>query len=174
MKNESNIENTTTILPLQEEHFEELYLVQDAVSREKKFLSFTSGPPKIECLKFFQNIVDNNICAYIALLDDRVVGWCDIHPYRGDACQHIGILGVGLSAHARHKGIGRKLLNISIADAQNSGLSRIELEVRVDNIQAVKLYKSLGFTKEGVSIGRYRIDGVFYDLYRMALISDAK
>ena len=80
---------------------------------------------------------------------------------------------MGLAAHARHKGIGKRILITAISDAQRRGLSRIELEVRTDNIHAVKLYKKLGFKEEGISKGRYCIDGILYDLYRMALISGA-
>ncbi|MDR0748406.1 MAG: GNAT family N-acetyltransferase [Tannerellaceae bacterium] len=45
----------------------------------------------------------------------------------------------------RGKGIGRKLMQAITAEAGKRGCSRITLEVREDNVNAQKLYRSEGF-----------------------------
>jgi ribosomal protein S18 acetylase RimI-like enzyme len=45
----------------------------------------------------------------------------------------------------RGKGIGRKLLQTITAEAEKRGCGRITLEVREDNVNAQKLYRSEGF-----------------------------
>jgi len=45
----------------------------------------------------------------------------------------------------RGRGVGRKLMEAIIHDAEIRGCSRISLEVRQDNIKAQKLYRSVGF-----------------------------
>jgi GNAT superfamily N-acetyltransferase len=45
----------------------------------------------------------------------------------------------------RGRGIGRKLMNAIISEAEKRKCSRVTLEVRKDNIKAQNLYKSLGF-----------------------------
>ncbi|MDR1780553.1 MAG: GNAT family N-acetyltransferase [Tannerella sp.] len=45
----------------------------------------------------------------------------------------------------RGKGIGRRLMEALIAEAQRLNASRITLEVRDDNLGAQKLYRSMGF-----------------------------
>ena len=47
----------------------------------------------------------------------------------------------------RKKGIGRKLMNALIEEAEKRNCSRITLEVRKDNIPAQNLYKDLGFSE---------------------------
>ncbi|MDR3245900.1 MAG: GNAT family N-acetyltransferase [Prevotellaceae bacterium] len=45
----------------------------------------------------------------------------------------------------RGKGIGRRLMNAIVTEAEKRKCSRITLEVRKDNAKAQNLYKSLGF-----------------------------
>ncbi len=51
---------------------------------------------------------------------------------------------------SRRQGIGRKLLTAAITFARQNGVSRIFLEVAVDNQAALKLYEDFGFVKTGI------------------------
>jgi putative acetyltransferase len=147
-----------------------LRLALDSVARERRYLALTAAPPPEECLAFYRNIVTNDLCQFVALQDDSVVGWCDILPVRGEACAHIGILSMGLVAHARHAGIGAKLMEASLSKAWTKGLSRIALTVRTDNVNAKALYERFGFVCEGLLRRAFCVDGEFFDCYAMALL----
>jgi RimJ/RimL family protein N-acetyltransferase len=79
-------------------------------------------------------------------------------------------LGVGLLPDFRGKGIGRKLMGQTIDAAFAFGLTRIELTVREENVNAIALYKSLGFEIEGLHRNAVRIEGQYENLYSMALL----
>ena len=121
-------------------------------------------------LAFYRNIVDNDLCHFVALLDGVVVGWCDVLPTHGEARAHVGTLGMGLVAKARHIGIGAKLMDATLSKAWRKGFSRIELTVRTDNANAKALYERVGFTVEGLNRNAFFVDGKFYDTYSMALL----
>lgn len=159
-----------TIVPTAEQHFEELYLALDAVAREKRYLAFLQAPPIEDSFAFYRRIVTNGLCQFVAVMDDKVVGWCDILPTHGEARSHVGTLGIGLIERARHCGIGARLMEAAIARAWETGLRRIELTVRADNANAKALYERFGFVIEGTQRGAFCVDGVFFDSYAMALV----
>ena len=74
-------------------------------------------------------------------------------------CAHCGILGAGLLPEFRGIGIGRQLLRRTIDAAFAFGLTRIELTVREGNINAIALYRSLGFETEGLHRDAVCIEG---------------
>ncbi len=158
------------IEPLAERHFAGLHQALDQVAREKRHLAFTQAPPFEEAQAFYRGIVSANLCQCIAVLDDAVVGWCDVLPVRGEARAHVGTLGIGLVPKARHRGIGGRLLEQAIAGAWARGMARIELAVRADNLNAQALYQRFGFVQEGVQRHAYCIDGAYHDSLAMALL----
>jgi len=63
-----------------------------------------------------------------------------------------------------HKGLGRLLLEHTINYARiTTVIKNIYLEVRKDNLNAVKLYKSLGFKKVGDMPDKIYIDDNYID-----------
>jgi ribosomal protein S18 acetylase RimI-like enzyme len=159
-----------SIVPVAEAHFAGLHCALDAVAREKRFLAFTQAPPFEDSLAFYRGIVANDLCQFVSLEETRVVGWCDILPTHGEARSHVGHLGIGLVPHARHKGLGAKLLEATIAKAGTKGITRVELAVRADNTNAKALYERFGFVVEALQERSIRIDGEYYASYAMALL----
>ena len=106
----------------------------------------------------------------VAVLDGAVVGWCDVLPTHGQACAHVGSLGMGVIASARGRGIGTRLLKAAIDAAWAAGLTRIELVVRADNAGAEALYERNGFIAEGRQQQAFRVGGVYFDGISMALL----
>lgn len=159
-----------SIIPISEALFEGLRAALDVVAREKKYLAFTQAPPVEQTTAFYRNIIKNDLCQFTVLVDGQVAGWCDVLPTHGEARAHVGILGIGLLPGARHRGIGRALMNETIAKAKSKGFSRIELTVRTDNQNAKALYERVGFKTEGLNQRAFLIDGQYYDSYSMALL----
>jgi ribosomal protein S18 acetylase RimI-like enzyme len=159
-----------SVLPTAEEHFAGLHDALDVVAREKQFLAFLQAPPLEETLAFYRHIVTNDLCQFVALEDRQVVGWCDVLPIHGEARAHVGHLGIGLIPHARHKGLGAKLLEATITKAHAKAITRIELSVRTDNLNAKALYEKFGFKVEGVKCHYFLVGGQYHDAYAMALL----
>jgi ribosomal protein S18 acetylase RimI-like enzyme len=162
---------TIDIVALAEPYFESVRQVLDHVAREKRFLAFTEAPGAKEAYAFYRDIVANNHVFSVVLSRGEVVGWCDVLPLHGQARAHIGTLGMGLMPQMRNQGIGRKLIDYTIAKALEKGLTRIELTVRTDNANAKALYERIGFVSEGLFRRAFRIDGNYYDAYAMALLA---
>ncbi len=158
------------IVALTEAHFEALRQVLDSVAREKRYLVFLQAPPAEEAYAFYRHIVDNDLCQRLALVDGQVVGWCDVLPTHGGARAHVGTFGMGLLASARHQGIGRMLADNTLEAAWRKGFTRIELTVRVDNVNARALYERLGFKMEGLHQRAFLVGGEFFDVQSMALL----
>jgi RimJ/RimL family protein N-acetyltransferase len=161
---------TLKIVPLQESHFANLHRVLDVVARENRYFTLLKAPPLEECCERYRSILLNDQCLFVAELDGEVVGWCDILPVRGDTRTHVGLLGMGMYAALRHRGIGQQLMQAAIGKAWEKGLTRIELTVRVDNTNAKALYERMGFQFEGVHRRANQVDGEFFDTVSMALL----
>lgn len=161
---------TLAIIPTSANYFAGLYEVLDTVAREKRYLSFVQAPPVERALAFFRHVLASELCQWLAVEDETVVGWCDVLPRFGEACAHIGVLVMGLVPAARHRGIGAQLLAASIDAAWAKGFSRIELTVRADNLNAMALYRRFGFAVEGCHRQAYCVDGACFDVVSMALL----
>jgi ribosomal protein S18 acetylase RimI-like enzyme len=164
---------TSHIVPLAALHFTPLHTVLDAVAREKRFLAMTQAPPAEETMAFLRQALEDDRPHFVALLDGAVVGWCDVLPVFGQARAHVGTLGIGLLASARHRGLGRQLMAAAIEKAWQQGLTRIELTVRADNPNARALYERLGFEHEGLQRNGFQVDGEYIDSRAMALLRHA-
>jgi RimJ/RimL family protein N-acetyltransferase len=142
----------------------------DAVARERKFLALLeAAPPEVTREFVLQNIRLGNP-QFVALVDDAVVGWCDIRVGGRDTLRHAGTLGMGVVAAHRGKGVGSALLRAALDAAKARGLARVDLTVRTDNLPAIRLYEKFGFAHEGTLRRHMVVDGVPVDSHMMALL----
>jgi ribosomal protein S18 acetylase RimI-like enzyme len=161
---------TYRILPIAEEHIEGFREVLDTVARERRYLAFLEAPPAEELAAFVRGNIRKGHAQYVALVDDRVVGWCDILPFDRPTKSHGGVLGLGILPEHRGRGIGPALIEAALAAAKASGLTRVELLVREGNGRAVALYERLGFVREGMKRNAVRVDGHYENAVCMALL----
>ena len=155
------------IVPIAEEHLDQLFEVFSAVAAEKQFLAWIE-PVKRDSFEFYKTLLATDCSAFVACEGDRVLGHCDVHQARGDAQAHVGEIGLYLTKDVRNRGIGRQLMTASTNSAFERGLTRIKLSVRTDNHVAIALYERLGFEIEGTGRNAYLVDGQYYDSYTMA------
>ena len=160
------------IQPLGEPHVESFRACVDAVARERKFLAQIEAVPLEQMRRFVQSNVAHDIAQFVGVDGERVVGWCDIVPGWAYAFAHCGTLGMGVLAAYRGQGIGQRLMAACIAKARQRGITRIELQARIDNIAAIALYERMGFVREGRKRDGMRIDGRYYDMVELALVFD--
>jgi ribosomal protein S18 acetylase RimI-like enzyme len=140
----------------------------DAVAREKRFLAQVEAPPLERVQQFVADGLEKDAVQFVALDGEQVVGWADIFPDWAPALAHRGHLGMGLLPAYRGRGLGTRLLSACLAKAAAQGLTRVELEVRVDNTSATALYRKLGFVEEGRKRWGMCFDGVYFDTLLMA------
>jgi len=76
---------------------------------------------------------------------------------------------IAVAAHARRRGLGRRLMQAMIEEASERGADELFLEVRADNPGAQELYASLGFEAIAVRPAYYQPDGVDAVVMRRAL-----
>ena len=146
--------------------------VLDSVARERRYLAFLEAPSAAQMRRFVLNNLRNGYPQFVAVEDDRVLGWCDVVPKRHVTLRHVGALGMGVAAPHRARGIGKALLQAAIEGASTRGISRIELLVRADNEPAIALYRRFGFELEGRLRHYLIVDGASHDVLAMAKLEN--
>lgn len=160
------------IIPTTEFHIPGLHAALDEVAKERRYLAFVAAPPLMATREFSRALMGGAGVQMVAVTqDERVVGWCDIVRVPMEGFNHTGRLGMGLLAPYRGLGIGHHLAEAAISAAQESGMTRIELEVLASNEQAIRLYEKLGFQHEGVKHRARHLDGAWDDNVLMAILA---
>ncbi|MBI5228688.1 GNAT family N-acetyltransferase [Candidatus Micrarchaeota archaeon] len=97
-----------------------------------------------------------------AFLDGKVVGIITLRPFLGRA-SHVANFSIYLDECYWGMGIGRILMRELFKYAKDNGLRKIEDEVFSDNERALRFYKKLGFSIEGVRRKRFFRKGKYYN-----------
>jgi ribosomal protein S18 acetylase RimI-like enzyme len=160
---------TVTIVPVEMRHIESLSDCVAEVARERRFLSIVEGFTLDQTAAWVAIDRLRGNPFLVALDQDRVVGWCELRRDLLPGRAHTGLLGMGLRAPYRGRGLGRQLLDQALAAARGRGLGRIELLVRGRNARAIRLYTQVGFQEEGRKRDAVRLDEGSEDELLMAL-----
>jgi putative acetyltransferase len=163
---------TARIVPITERHIAAFREVLDGVAREKRYLAIFQAFSPARTRKFVRDNIKSGNPQFVAMVDGKVVGWCDIVRSLRDTSRHCGVLGIGLAPGFRGKGIGPELMRKAIESAWRRGFTRIELTVRADNARAIALYEQLGFESEGIHRNAFLVDGKYENILAMALIRE--
>ena len=87
--------------------------------------------------------------------------------------RHTGHVGMLVSEPFQGRRLGGRLLDSLVELGERwCGVLRFELEVWVDNLRAIRLYRSRGFEIEGIARAMGLRDGQLVDGFRMARVSD--
>lgn len=79
------------------------------------------------------------------------------------------VYSLAVSQAARGMGIGSKMMANAEREARRRGCVRMRLEVRMDNIPAIRLYERLGFSETSILPGYYE-DGAHAFVMRKELV----
>jgi ribosomal protein S18 acetylase RimI-like enzyme len=142
----------------------------DSVARERKYLAQVEAPPLEKVRGFVTQSVEQDAAQYVAVVDNEIVGWCDVFAHWAYAMKHVGTLGMGIQSEFRGQGLGRALLLQTLEHALKNEVYRVTLEAREDNTRAIRLYEQVGFKHEGRAACALRFDGTFYTGVTMALL----
>nr|WP_156615370.1 GNAT family protein [Agrobacterium vitis] len=155
---------------MQPDFVESFHQALDAVARERRYLSMLEAPPLERLRDFVADLKHGNNPQFVAFDGARVVGWCDIRRHDREIHAHRGVLGMGIIDGYRGAGLGKRLIETTLAASWEIGLHRVELDAHADNTRAIRLYESVGFLREGVARDAVRIDGRFVDVIHMAIL----
>jgi ribosomal protein S18 acetylase RimI-like enzyme len=162
------------VVPIELRHIESFGDCVGEVARERRYLAIVDAfPPEQNALWVAVNRARGNPL-HVALDGERVVGWCEVRRDPLPGREHCGLLGIGVRAAYRGRGLGRRLLESALADAWQRRFERIELWVRSPNAIAVELYRKFGFQEEGRRRDAVRLDQGSEDEILMARLAPAR
>ena len=94
---------------------------------------------------------NRDVCFAAARVEGRIAGFAVLHSF-GDEAE---LFNIAVSPAFQRRGIGRQLMEKVCRWAEESGVERIFLEVRVSNAAARRLYREYGFENAGLRKGYY-------------------
>ncbi len=105
-----------------------------------------------------------------ACVDGEIVGHLGVHTNpNAPRRRHAAGIGMAVRDDWQGKGVGTALMQAAVDFADKwLNLSRLELEVYVDNEPAIRLYKRFDFAIEGTLRAYVFRDGQYVDAYTMA------
>ncbi|MCL1632833.1 GNAT family N-acetyltransferase [Sporolactobacillus sp. CPB3-1] len=148
------------------------------IAGETDFLTFGSIDELNLTVEKEEKLVEDfaareNAIYLIALYDGQIVGSLNFAGGRKRRTMHVGEFGISVRQDYWNKGIGRALIARMIEWSKATGIIRkINLRVRSDNMRALHLYKSFGFSEEGMITRDFLIHNTFYDSVQMGLFID--
>lgn len=107
---------------------------------------------------------------YVAESDEQLVGYVFVNTETYERTQHEAVVYLGVREYYQHQGIGQALINRIEAWALNHHIRRIEDTVVTENINAIELFKGMGFQIEGELKDKLFINQKYYNEYVMAKI----
>ncbi|HJQ28974.1 MAG TPA: GNAT family N-acetyltransferase [Rubrobacter sp.] len=105
----------------------------------------------------------------VACVDGEAVGNLGLEALSRPRRRHTGRIGMAVRDDWQGKGVGSALMEAALDLADNwLNLTRIELQVYVDNAAGIALYEKFGFEIEGTHKRFAFRDGEYVDAYSMA------
>lgn len=126
---------------------------QMTLEQEEKFLEQAVGSE------------DNFI--YTVWKEDELIAMTGIHGSSLKRLKHKVNLGISILLKYHNQGLGTKLMELLVEKAKELGKTKVELDVRADNPNAIKVYERTGFVIEGVRKNGFYVDGEYIDLVLM-------
>lgn len=108
--------------------------------------------PSMELSETLAYVQRNNPSQHrlIAEVDERVIGQCVLTQFQRPRIQHTGRIGMMVHPDYWGQGVGGALLAALLEIADNwLDLKRVELDVFIHNVAAIRLYEKFGFATEG-------------------------
>ncbi len=112
-----------------------------------------------------------NAIILVALARDRIVGHLQISFGTSPRFREMGDLFIYLHQDYQNLGLGAALMSEGLRLARERRKHRIELTVITENHRAIRVYKKLGFQREGVKRENYLGEnGKYYDEIIMGIL----
>ena len=100
---------------------------------------------------YFTFLTKENAMMLVVEEKEKILGYCGLLMVLEEA----EVMNVAVRKDRQKEGIGNFLMQSMLRLAQDRGIEKIHLEVRVSNDTAIRLYERLGFEKYGIRKGYY-------------------
>ena len=120
---------------------------------------------------FIQSRLDSNTdVLYLVKHNGRIIGNGSVNSLSG-RMSHRAELGISVRKDYWGKGVGGMLMDVLIAFAREADFDILSLDVRSDNMRAIRLYEKYGFKKIATYPGFMKINNqlVDYDMMHLPL-----
>jgi L-amino acid N-acyltransferase YncA/DNA-binding transcriptional ArsR family regulator len=102
--------------------------------------------------------------AWVAEVDDEVVGWTAITPVSSRECYAgVGESSVYVAESARGRGVGKALLFTQVTEADKAGMWTLQTSIFPENRASLALHHSAGYRTLAVRTRVAQLDGVWRD-----------
>ncbi len=102
--------------------------------------------------------------AWVATIDDQVVGWTAVMPISGRDCYSgVGETSVYVAASAQGRGVGKALLHRQVNEADAAGMWTLQTAIFPENRSSLALHRSAGYRTLAVRTRIAQLDGVWRD-----------
>jgi RimJ/RimL family protein N-acetyltransferase len=163
------------IRPVGADDAADLVALRDAVAAEGVWVAAEPGErTALEESLALAGLVSHGGLALVAEVDGAVAGQLAVHRQRGRYESHRGDLSVTVHRELREQGLGRALVETAIDWARTVRLGKLTLGVFPENLRAVALYRSAGFTEEGRLRRHLRVGDGERDLLLMGLLLEGR
>jgi ribosomal protein S18 acetylase RimI-like enzyme len=125
---------------------DELFAMYAAVVEEGG--AFPRKPP-VDDRTFREGWIDGKTGVYVALLDGAVAGSYHLLPNYEGLAAHIANAGYMVAPQFRRRGVGRALVEHSLAEAARQGFDAMMFNLVFESNPARRLYEQLGFEVVG-------------------------
>lgn len=105
---------------------------------------------------------------YLARVDGEIIGTASLNRKPG-RMRHRGVFGISLKRAWWGCGAASALTEAVLAFARENGFAQLDIEVRSDNVRAIRLYEKFGFRKLCTFPAFFRIGGQDIDFDVMLL-----
>src|SRR5262249_48640014 len=136
----------------------------NAVIAEGKYTLFDT-PFSDDDERHFIASLGTRSALYVAEVDGEIVGVQSIDALAnfGDSIRHVATMGTWLRPDVRGAGLGRLLAAESLRFAQDSGYTKVVIQVLANNEGALRFYRRLGFDAIGIAKKHVRLAGQLHD-----------
>ena len=102
--------------------------------------------------------------AWVAELDEQVVGWTAVMPVSGRECYAgVGESTVYVAESARGRGVGKALLRTQVTEADRAGMWTLQTSIFPENRASLALHHSAGYRTLAVRTRIAQLNGVWRD-----------
>jgi RimJ/RimL family protein N-acetyltransferase len=106
------------------------------------------------------------------VVDGKIVSLCLVTRRTRPRLRHLGELGITVAKSHWGFGVGRAMCLAMLDVARQVGITKVDLKVREDNTNAIRLYESLGFQQEGLVTRAIKIGDRYFAHMIMGMCMD--
>jgi RimJ/RimL family protein N-acetyltransferase len=130
------------------------------ISRDEKI---ESRDAEIDWLsKALASLEKDEVFYLVAEVNGKVVASSDMHMLRGYD-KHVGVIGIVIKQGFRDLGIGTRMMQTLVDEAEKKGLKVLTLSAFASNKRAIHVYEKIGFVQTGLIPKKHFKEGKYID-----------